>query len=55
MTEQNQSAIDQGRNKTKQGVEVVGDVANNVINTVEDAGKAVVDVISDSIKDVTAR
>lgn len=55
MTKQNQSAIDQGRNRTKQGVEAAGDAAKNAIDTLEDAGKAAVDRISDAIKDVTAR
>jgi hypothetical protein len=54
MTEQNQSAIDQGRNITKQGVEAAGNTAKNAIDTVE-AGKAAVDRISDAVKDVTAR
>lgn len=57
MNEQNrnQSAIDQGRNKTKRGIEVAGDAVQNAIDVVEDAGKAAVDRISDAVKDVTAR
>ena len=48
MTEQNRSAIDRGRNTAKRGVEATGDVAKN-------AGKAVVDRISEAVKDVTVR
>ncbi|WP_179292639.1 hypothetical protein [Bacillus sp. 7884-1] len=55
MTDQNQSAIDRGRNMTKRGVEATGDAAKNVIDTVEDVGKAAVDRISNAVKDVTAR
>lgn len=57
MTEQNrnQSAIDQGRNKTKRGIEAASDTVQNAIDVVEDAGKAAVDRISDTIKDVTAK
>lgn len=57
MTEQNgnQSAIDQGRNSAKAGVETAGDAVKNAIDIVEDIGKATVDRISDAIKDVTAR
>ncbi len=55
MTEQNRSAIDQARNRTKRGVEATGDAVKNAIDTVEDFGKATVDRVSDAIKDVTAR
>ena len=51
----NRSAIDQGRNRTKRGVEAVGDAAKNAIDTVEDVGKSAVDRISDAVKDVTVR
>ena len=55
MTEQNRSAIDQGRNSAKRGIEATGDAAKNAVDAVEDAGKAVVDRISNAVKDVTAR
>ncbi len=55
MPEQNQTAIDQGRNRTKRGVEVASDAVKNATDTVENAGKAAVDRISDAVKDVTTR
>ncbi len=52
---ENRSAIDQARNRTKRGVEATGDSVENAIDTLEDVGKAAVDRISDAVKDVTAR
>ncbi|MDC2866163.1 hypothetical protein [Bacillus sp. BP-3] len=57
MAEQNrnQDAIDEGRTKTKRGIEAASDAMQNAIDTVEDVGKAAVDRVSEAMKDVTAR
>ncbi|MBZ5751082.1 hypothetical protein [Metabacillus rhizolycopersici] len=55
MTDENRSVVEQVSNRVKRGVEATSDVAINSIDAVEDTGKAVVDRISNAVKDMTEK